>query len=73
MNIKRQENFWLEQIGCGRFQLYKTQVRRLNSNSPIYFHPNYHGTCQVVVSDTKKKTNLSASIQALLDMYNYDL
>lgn len=73
MDLEEKENFWLKQLSLDRSQLYKTQVRELNSNSPIYFHPSYHGTCQVVVSDTIKKTKLSATIQALLDMYNDDL
>lgn len=69
MNIKREERFWLTELGIGKNQLYKLSVRKLQASSFSYKGSYRHGTCSLYVFGVEKRRKLMMSIKAFMDLY----
>lgn len=70
MDIKKEEQYWLEVAGLERNQLYKTQVRALRPGSFTYASTHGHGTCAVEYSRREVKEKIEVAIQAFLDLHS---
>lgn len=63
MNVKKEERFWMRELGFSKVQLVKSQVRPLRG-AYSYQEPDRHGTCKLYVGGVEKKAELMLSIKA---------
>ena len=70
MNLKAEENFWIQETRLERHQFYKNQIRPLRPASFSYPESFRHGTCKMYVYGLKPTTELMLSIKAFLDTYS---
>ncbi|MDC1205463.1 hypothetical protein N8083_01290 [Candidatus Pacebacteria bacterium] len=70
MDISKEEKFWRDTLGLQKDQFYKTQVRRLQTNSFIYKGSYRHGTATIEISSGKKKMKIMMAIKAFMDLHS---
>lgn len=69
MDIRKEESYWIKQLGMNRTQLCKTQVKSLRAGSFSYRDLVRHGTCKLYVGGGVKKAELMLSIKAFFDTH----
>lgn len=69
MNITEEIGFWKKQLGFKDNQLYKTQIRKWQKSSFSYKESFRHGTCKIHYGGVEKKTELTMTIKAFVDLY----
>lgn len=69
MDIEQEKSFWKKALGLSDTQLYKTEIRKLKTNSFSYRESYRHGTCSLFVLGVDKKRELMMAIKAFLDLY----
>ncbi|MCR4311138.1 MAG: helix-turn-helix domain-containing protein [Candidatus Taylorbacteria bacterium] len=69
MDIKKEELFWLRELGIEKMQLYKSSIRRLSPSSFSYKGSFRHGTCSLYAFGVEKRRKLMMSIRAFMDLY----
>jgi hypothetical protein len=71
MDIKKELDYWSRSLGISKDQLYKPQVRTLQSHSFSYSSDakNRHGTCSLQYSNRDHKLQLMMGIKAFLDLH----
>jgi len=67
MDIKKEKEFWRNELGFQENQFYKPEVRKLKKGSFSYRETSRHGTCDLYVMGGKRKRELMMAIQAFLD------
>lgn len=69
MDISKEKLFWKTELGFEDGQFYKTQIRELKKSSFSYPESFRHGTCSLVVTSVKKKTEIMMAIKAFMDFH----
>lgn len=69
MNIKKEEQFWLQELGIEKNQLYKSSIRKLKASSFSYQGLYRHGTCSLYAFGVEKTRSLMMAIRAFVEMY----
>lgn len=67
MNIDTEVIFWLNKLKLGKGQVYKPFIRKLRPSSFSYGESFRHGTCAVILSNTKIKREIMMAIKAYLN------
>jgi len=65
MNIPQEKLFWSRELDLSQSQFRKIQLKEGKSKSNTGFT---HGTCELVVTDTKIKTKILAGLEVLGDL-----
>lgn len=69
MDIEKEIEFWKNTLGFEDEQFYKPYISKILRSSFTYKESFRHGTCSVYFGSVEKKSELTASIQAFLDLY----
>lgn len=73
MDVKKEESFWVSELGVSKNQLWKSQIRALRPGSFSYRDTARHGTCKLYVGSVPKKAEIQLSIRAFFDTYERHL
>ena len=69
MDIKKENEFWKNELGFQEDQFYKPWITKLKKTSFSYRESFRHGTCSLYVLGVEKKRELMMAIQAFVDKY----
>jgi transposase-like protein len=69
MDIKKEKEFWKNELGFQEDQLYKPWITKLKKTSFSYRESFRHGTCSLYVLGVEKKRELMMAVQAFVDKY----
>lgn len=69
MDIEKEKDFWKNVLDFNDTQFYKPYISKLTNSSFTYKESFRHGTCSLYFGSVLKKTELTASIQAFVDLY----
>ncbi len=70
MEIPAEESYWLKELGFGRRQLCKSQIKKVHKNGFKYQDVVRHGTCKLYIGGGAEKAELMLSIRAFFDTYS---
>ena len=73
MDIKKEIEFWKNELGLQKNQFYKPWIRKLKKTSFSYRESFRHGTCTLYVLSMERKRELMMSIQAFIGRYKKNI
>ncbi|MEK7659444.1 MAG: hypothetical protein AAB338_02205 [Patescibacteria group bacterium] len=66
MDIEKEMNFWSKLTGISKKQFRKPYIKKTSSKN-IDYHTFGHGTCRILVEDTKLKNKVISAIRIMLE------
>ncbi len=73
MDVKKESEFWKNELAFHENQFYKPWIRKLKKTSFSYKESFRHGTCCLYVSGGEKKRELMMAIRAFIDRYKKNI
>jgi len=67
MDIKKENEFWKNELGFQENQVYKPWITKFKKTSFSYQGSHRHGTCSIYIGGVEKHRELMMAIQAFLD------
>ena len=67
MNIKKEKEYWKENLGIEESQLYKPSIRSVKDGSFSYDDTSRHGTCALYFYGAEERRNVIMGMKALVD------